>query len=401
MSFIKPSFSLLIALAITAFSKIQAQQNYIDKIPGDTVPSIRILDINPRFFRNYDTVWRYSGICKTLKIVRFTGQGNDFLQDNTNAPHQSFLTVHGNIQYDFLYRSFADTPFFQKDFRQHTIQSSLTVTVKDRYPFHVNLVVRKSNSPFFKNFFDGGVLFDRFSYYKNIKKRLITRIAKQIPGQSYLDPAKALLEKQIEKYNALKSRMSTNGLAQRLIEEREKIYYRSLQSPSANLPGKINTAIDSLTESLAEQVNKKRKELDSLQNNISRFQLQVDSMKNKIANDIALAGQKINKAGNPKELAKVSGEYGLAEKKEKGEKFISDLKNIGIGRTVLNYSELTARNVSLTGLNLEYNPGLYVAVAAGKIDYGFKGFFGRKNRSPNQHLLKGRVRFFDIYNSAK
>ncbi len=369
-------------------------------LPKDRISEIKIISFSPLTYQIHDTIWTYSGVCKSLKIMILTeGQRTPSDQQVFGNKTQD-IAIHGNIQYDFLYRSFADTPYYQKDFRQHTVQASLTVTVKDKYPFHVNLVVRKSNSPFFKNFIDGGVLFDRLSYYKNIKQRLLTGIAKQMPEQSYLDAAKALLEKQIEKYNVLKSRLSTNGLTQQLIEERERIYLRSMQLLSANETRKKVPAIDSLAEDLAKQVNEKRKELDSLQNNINRLRLQVDSMKNKITGGIALARQKINKAINPRELAKVSDEYGIKEKKEKGEKFIADLKSIGIGRTILNYSELTARNVSLTGLNLEYNPRLYIAVAAGKIDYGFRDFFGRNNRSLNQHLLMGRLGLGDIEKRA-
>ncbi len=387
-------------------------------IPEDSISPIRIISMNPRVFKSHDTIYVYSGICKTLKITKFTGQrALSFIDQNAKYKPPLF-SIHGNIQYDFLYRSFADTPFYQKDFRQHTLQTSLTVIIKDKYPLHVNMVVRKSNSPFFKDFFDGGISFDRFSYYKNIKQRLLTRIVKQLPEQPYLDAAKKLLEKEIEKYNVLKNRLNTFSLSQQLIEERERIYFQLMQLPSANLPGKRNMDIDTLAdnlsgqfkekkkdadtlaENLSRQVNEKRKELDSLQNNISRLRRQVDSMKNKIAGNIALARQKINKATNPKEFSKVLSEYGLEEKKEKSEKFIADLKTIGIGRTILNYSELTARNVSLTGLNFEYNPRLYAAVAAGKLDYGFRDFFGRNTRSLNQHLLMGRLGVGDIEKRA-
>jgi len=46
---------------------------------------------------------------------------------------------------------------------------------------------------------------------------------------------------------------------------------------------------------------------------------------------------------------------------------LSAINNIGIGRTWVDYSELTVKNISLTGINAELNPSkFYVAFAAGK-----------------------------------
>jgi hypothetical protein len=372
-------------------------------IPPDSISPVKFISINPRVFKSHDTIWIHSGICKTLKITMLTGQqAKSFPGQNTSPYKAPFLTVHGNVQYDYLYRSFADTPFYQKDFRQHSIQTSLAITVKDKYPFRTNFVVRKSNSPFFKNFFDGGLLFDRFTYHKNVKQQLLARISKQIqmPELSYLDAAKALLEKQIERYNILKGRLGGNGLAQQLIEERERKYFQSLGLPSANLPGKKDIGSDSLKENLLTIVNEKKNELDSLKNNIDRLRSKIDSIQHKMTDAIALAQQKINRITDPGGLLKISEQYGMEEKNAKWEKFIANVKSMGIGRSVLNYSELTARNVALTGVNIEYTPGLYTAVAAGKIDYGFRDFFGRNNRSFNQYLLMGRVGLGDIEKKA-
>jgi hypothetical protein len=387
-----------ILLVLIVFCK--SADGQITIVPSDSISPIRLIAINPRVYQSHDTIWIYSGICKTLKTTMLTGQPALSSAQSGIQNKTSLLTIHGNIQYDFLYRSFADTPYYQNDFRQHTVQTSLAITVKDKYPFRVNLVVRKSNSPYFRNFFDGGLLFDRVSYYKNIKDQLLAKLSRQMPELSYLDAAKAALNKQIEKYDVLKNKLSTNGLAQQLIEEREKIYFQSLQLPSANVPGIKKPGIDSLKESLMDRVNEKRNELDSLQNNIIKLRRQVDSIQHKIAGNIALARQKINKVTNPRELIKISGEYGLEEKKEKWEDFITNLKTVGIGRSILNYSELTARNVSLTGFSLEYNSRKYIAVAAGKVDYGFRDFFGKNNRSLNQHLLMGRIGVGDIEKKA-
>ncbi len=63
---------------------------------------------------------------------------------------------------------------------------------------------------------------------------------------------------------------------------------------------------------------------------------------------------------------------------------------------MINYSELTAWNVALTGFNIEYNDGIYAALAACKIDYGFRDFLGKNTRQKGQNFLMGRVGVGDI-----
>src|SRR5689334_15914189 len=118
-----------ICIVLLIFSSIASAQS-----PA-VIDSIRVLNINPRTFQSNDTVWTYSVICKALRIVRVTGQ--PLITTSPALSKSSFIKVSGNLMYDYLYRSFADTPFYQKDFRQHTLQTSMTITVRDEYPIHV------------------------------------------------------------------------------------------------------------------------------------------------------------------------------------------------------------------------------------------------------------------------
>jgi hypothetical protein len=361
--------------------------------PGrtDTVPQVGILSLNPRVYQSNDTVWIYSGICKTLQVRMLTGQPVQKAPPVQILKKDPLLTVHGNVQYEYLFRSFADTPFYQKDFRQHTIRASLGITVKDKYPININLVIRKSNSPYFKDFFDGGMVFDRFAYYKNMRQHMLEKIVASLPEQGYLDAAKKLLTKELDKLNLKKRSLGTNGFSQQLIEEREKLYNLKHHMPVVKAPTVKDNSIDSLKSILREKYNERRKELDSLAYAVQRLKHKIDSMENKLTTTIAQARQKINKATNPAELVKVGIAYGIGEKQKKFEKLIAGIRAIGIGRTGLNYSELTAKSISLTGLNLEYNSRVYLALTTGKIDYGFRDFFGKNTRSLKQHLVMGRI----------
>jgi hypothetical protein len=65
------------------------------------------------------------GICKNYFIRKeFIPYPTEIkIVNNKKVPElkrTNFLTVHGNIYYDYFYRSKIDTPFKQEDFRQHT-----------------------------------------------------------------------------------------------------------------------------------------------------------------------------------------------------------------------------------------------------------------------------------------
>lgn len=351
----------------------------------------KIIESNPRIYKRNDTVWIYSGICKPLKMTRYTG--TEAASYFYPVKHSRDLVISGHLQYDFLYRSFADTPYYQRDFRQHTLQTSLSITVKDRYPLRVNFMLRHSNSPYFKNFFDGGLQFDKHAYERKLRQLLAERILSKLLNRPDLSAAEAALKEKLKKYEALQRKLNSDGVAQQLIEERERIYFGNTQ-PRPTIDD------DSLQNRITTIIEEKKKELDSLRSSAGKLQSYIDSVKNKISFEAAAIKQKIYKATNPAELTKLARENGVNEEQSKWSKFLSDIKSVSIGRSVLNYSELTARNVSLTGFSLEYNPRIYAAVAAGKIDYGFRDFFGRNSRGGNQHLIMGRIGWGNIDRKA-
>lgn len=379
---------------------------------------------------NDSLIFLFHSVCKGLHINWYpslvekpTAPGR--IQVGANAPNDKqrtpFLRVHGNIQYNYLYRSFVDTPFSQNDFQQHTIQTFLTFTVKDKYPVNVNFSQRISNSPYFKDFLDINARFDKQGYLKNARQLLLNKL----PGIQRPDLAAAekKLKDLIDKYNALKLMLGGQDVRQRIVEEREKALWKKqgAQIAPLQLP---NTAIDLSTikekvfssrslsktgDSLTRQydstylqlIGQKKQQLDSLQQELSKWQKRADSLRNNVNKTTQALQQKIYKATSLQELASIESAAGLAPEKKTGtDKFLSNLKSVGIGRSVVNYSELTAWNVSLTGFNMEYTPGFYTAVAAGKIDYGFRDFMGKNTRQKGQTFLMGRIGLGDAEKKA-
>jgi len=362
------------------------------------------------------------------------------------------LTIHGNISYDFFYRSAIDTPIAQKDFQQHTERVYLDILVKEKYPLKVNFISRQSNSPYFRNFIDVNLQFDRYTYTKNLKQQLLNRLKAQIPQYRYpdLSKAEAELKKLKDQYTAIKSWLESPATSQKIIEERERGYNQAIKakedSLNAALLGKVmsyNTnpidslrtmkdsamsivekarakkdqltdslssgkekllnkkdslvtnikgRIDSITEPIAKLYEKKKQQLDSLEKQLALYKNKVDSIKGIVQKNIAGAKQKIYSAASEKELRKLAAENDIdLDKQSKLEKKLAAIKTLSIGRSMLNYTELTAQNITVTGVNIEYNPSWYAAFAAGKIDYRFRDFLNRDTKRNNQYIVMGRV----------
>lgn len=371
-----------------------------------------------RPYRIDDTTWVCAGICKTQFrwIVKNETRAYESERVEASLVKRSLLKITGNVQYDFLYRSFVDLPYAQHDFQQHTIRTSLNIIVDDRYPLKLNLAARLSNSPFFKNFFDAGLVFDRHTYSRNLKQKLLEKISAYHLQRPDIKSLETLLKNDIEKYSSLRQQLNDPDILQRLIEEREAAYYKSLSpdKQTSEIPivdidqlKKIQALPTAASNGSTEKneyshlISKYKQEADSLQLKIETQQRKLDSLKIAASKNIASVRQKIYKLTNPAELKKLAAENGIVEEKKKGiESFLANIKSIGIGRSMVNYSELTAYNVSLTGFNMEYNPGLYTAIAVGKIDYGFRDFGGRNSRRKDQNFLMGRIGMGDKDNKA-
>lgn len=142
------------------------------------------------------------------------------------------LTIHGNVSYDYFYRSAIDTPIAQKDLQQHTERVYLDLLVKEKYPLKVNFISRQSNSPYFRNFIDVNFQFDRYTYNKNLKQQLLDKLKAQTPQYKYPDLSKieTELKKQKDQYTKTKSWLESPATLQKIIEERERGYYQKIKA---------------------------------------------------------------------------------------------------------------------------------------------------------------------------
>lgn len=349
---------------------------------------------------------------------------------NINKP--KFLTVHGNISYDFFYRSRIDTPINQQNFQQHTERVYLDVMVKEKYPLKINFSSRQSNSPYFRDFIDINFGFDRYALNNKLKQELLDKLKEQLPQYKFPDlaSAEALLKMKQTELDNVKKWLESPSTLQKLIQEKEKMFYEkmnrekdstkhslesnadsiktivsnqgdlsnvdSLSQEKQNEVSKILPEKDSILSPYAAYYERQQLKMDSLKRSVSIYKSKVDSIKSYAQKVISSLRQKIYKASNEKQLQKLAMENGIPmEKKTKIEQRLSAIKSFSVGRSVLNYTELTAQNITVTGLNVEYNPSYYTAFATGKIDYRFRDFYNKSSRLNNQYIILGRLGWGD------
>lgn len=331
-----------------------------------------------------------------------------------SIPKVKFLTVHGNITYDFFYRSRIDTPFFQKDLQQHTEKIYLNLLLMERYPLKANFILRQSSSPYSKNYADLNLQFDPYQYRKNLKEELLNKLVTSLGKIPELKALQTLLAAKAQQLLNLKGWLSNPATLQKIIEERERQYGKQFtvnqpagveppNNPTAaagehfhnnfffNKPIAVNQTKDSTVASFSHLFDNRQAEMDSLQKNIKYLHQQEDSFRRSAQKNIAAVRQKIAAADSEKDLMKIASANGLPIKeRDQLQKKLASIRSFSIGRSRINYTELTARDIIVTGLNVEYNPSYYLAFAAGKIDYRFRDFYN-KNSTNGQYLVMGRL----------
>ncbi|MBK7883776.1 MAG: hypothetical protein IPJ81_08240 [Chitinophagaceae bacterium] len=188
------------------------------------------------------------GICKYKNVVLLNTEKYDSAVPIVIKPAKQeaaapFIKVHGNILYDFSYRSYIDTPFAQSGLTQHLVQTSLNFLIKDKYPVRMILSNRSSNSPYFKNITDVNVQFNRYQLLDNIKENLKTK-ATDIVNKDALLKAEEHYKNKLEQVKELKTWLNNTARIQELIEEKENELNKRIALASKPSLADINARIN-------------------------------------------------------------------------------------------------------------------------------------------------------------
>ena len=301
-----------------------------------------------------------------------------------------FLQVHGNVMYNVNYYSNIDTPYNEQNVYQHTVQTYLDVTVKGKYPMRVYLTNRFTNSKLFRNFSDLNLNYNNTQFTQKIKAQVREKFLASLPSPKAPDSLKFELDETILKLRALDSWIKNPSLLQKLVEAKEQYLRDSL----ARLAGRSDTSYRLPVTGLIPDIdtlevtyNHRKQQVDSLRARVVALQQLIRSAKGQSQESINKICREIDQAKSPAKLKEIMEENNIADTiLPKGYKTLMAVRSFGVGRTVVNYSELSAKNISVNGVQAEYNPDAYYALATGSVDYRFRDFIVKGPKQSGQYL---------------
>lgn len=343
------------------------------------------------------------GSCKGILFIPDPGPFENVSLVKSPSPppapppaHVPFLQVHGNVLYNLNYYSLIDTPYSESNIYQHTIQTWLDILVKGQYPFRIYLTNHFSNSPLFRNYSDFNFSYNNSGFSQQIKNQVRNEFLQSLPSPKTLDSLERLLNSDWQKLNGLEGWMKNPALIQKMIEAKElsmrKTPAKSDSSSSAGGPSlSDSTALKDKAELDSLCADKKR-ETDSLRKEIAGLQQLLQATHQQSQAGVNQALGSIQQADNPAQLHKEMQALGMSDSSlPKGYKTLMAIKSFNLGRTMVNYSELSAKNISINGVQAEYNPSNYYAVASGSVDYRFRDFIVQGPGQASQYLNVFRI----------
>lgn len=325
--------------------------------------------------------------------------------------------VHGNVYYDYYYRSNIDTPYVLKNYQQHTIRTYLDVIYKNKYPLRINFTTRISNAGFLKNMFGANIQFNSAQFADSIRGRMLEWVAsRQLITKQIQDIQKQIAEKRKE-LQTLGPLITQPSKQQEQIEEREKNWLANYGSSASNDVTKnlvskrsseslfahvdssshansISNSADSAYKHLDSIMVAKRtaydsakKKYDSIYAQVNRLEKQYQILSDKYSSSIDNLSSEIRTARSGQQLSNVIAQSDIPDSLlPGGYKNLLAIKSFGIGRTMINYSELSAQNITINGIQVEYNPRDYYAVAIGAIDYRYRDLILDNRGQQKQYL---------------
>ena len=438
---------LILLFLIVSGLDILAQKNKMKLVANPYKPKITDPDLYGKGFNIGDTVVFFVGNCKNANLTLYAKAYNkeipfSYATDEAPLKRVPFIKIHGNVLYNFLYRSYLDTPFVQKDFVQQTVQTNLNFLVKDKYPVQLIILHRKSNSIYFRDITDVQLQFNRYQLLNNIKTELKTKVEGMVSKYPFVK-AEQLYNQKKSEVEKLQGWINSPDRAQEFIEQREKRIQNVIQQNVEQLvvndffdgskhsglikqrlnsfsefkkfnqaiknPIKINkekineTIIDSIEtkidklmsdSSYLAKYSDKKKELQKMRSQLSQYEMKARKAKQDIRDSINKIQQEINSLKTPGGLYSFMKKNSIAKKElNSAQRLLLSVNKIGIGRSWVDYSELTVKNVSLSGVNIELNPvPFYFAFSAGNVNYRFRDFIIKDSKNPpKQYLYLFRV----------
>ncbi|HTB99315.1 MAG TPA: hypothetical protein VK705_01395, partial [Ferruginibacter sp.] len=411
------------------------------------------INYNRRHHLEDSILIRMTGIgCKNRTLIITQNDPPVELKENRDVPKPAkdpLIILHGNILYNYNYRSYIDTPFAQRNMMQHMVQSYINGNIANKYPFRAIFTYRGSNSPYFSNNSDVSIQYRQPDMLEQIKSDLrkdadslldknllVNPSVKYKMGDTSLlayknsnplikglyskyDSLYGIYKQDRDKLAQLEGQADNKNPLQALIEAREAKMFKKV-NPTDSITDSLNRVMptniwggakqgesfSNIQNDTAVAINKLASDADmdsagqakikQRQDSIMKLRKAAVANENKIlllqkhlTDSVSMLTRQINHLNSPETVNDYMDRNDTTERNRltKAQKILLSVDQISIGRSWLNYSELTVKNVSLNGFNLEMNPGkLYMATAIGSINNQFRDFVLNNNTSTNQSV---------------
>lgn len=294
----------------------------------------------------------------------------------------------GYNTYSYSYRSYIDTPIAQKAVYQHYANGMASVNIAG-LPLSVTYLLSSSNAFAYTNIHDVNVSIDVNTLKNNLASNTgsyIKQRLNQIADSLKLPDVNNLKARLVNPFAILKSAK----IQQLLSEYKEVLSVPELAGSSGN---NSKAGEDSLIKKAQAFITK----YDSLIILSAKYQKQYDSLYKiyTAAFDKILALQQLltQNISTPAELKLLNDkllQMGLSSITPPifTEK-LNAIRKFSVGRSRLDYSELTGKNIYLKGVNFEYNsPKIYFSLAAGGVDFRYRDFrLSSSSRQPQYMFM--------------
>ena len=302
----------------------------------------------------------------------------------------------GQVSYQFSYRANIDTPYVEKDIAQHNTTGNLNFLVGGFLPVRTTFWSRQSNSKVFRDITDVQVSFSGSEFKGQLQAAMKGRLLGMVPRlqDSLLEKMYALKKLDLE---SLKSQLQTLFSPQKLVEANEmlkvpRITWKTGLSDEQNQ--RIEDSLKKVTRAYLELYKKTTEAYQETVGKVDSLKKAVDKNQARLKRFRELVNGKWQDITSARQLRSKLDEYGLNDVKlPAAYQWLMGVRQFSLGRSTMNHSELTAKNISVNGINFEYNSWYYFAVSAGMIDYRFRDFVmnGANKRPQYLYLLRAGI----------
>ena len=301
----------------------------------------------------------------------------------------------GYINYTYNYRSSIDTPFAENNIGQHNATGYLNVLIGNRLPLKVNYWLRRSNSALFRDITDVQVVFDPAGFRENRIRQMKEQLLAQVPQlqDSLLEKTwQSKLQQLKNMGNSLKAPFTIQQVREyRELIQKPSIGYDIMQPDSVNKRKSDSTLAQAkeyiaLYDSSKQVYAKLSTQVDSLEKAVTKMHRRIQQYRQVING--STAGDWSSYTKWQQDLKQYQPQQPTPPDKFK---WLMGIKTMSAGKSPVNYSELTAKNLGVTGVNVEYNTWWYLAVTAGVVNYRFRDFVVNRLARTPQYLYMLRL----------